>query len=176
MERRFRVRLDELLGDAVVAPEIPRGLLPRLERFLEPFLAALDTPEEHCHAHHYVAGLLSDLDHKTAEGIAYLHDQGCQGLQKFLGQAPWDERPFVTELVRQVGADLGEPDGVLVFDPSARKAPLRWGCSGSGAVAWAKSITARSASTSATPVASNTPWWTVASSCPGSGSRTRIGG
>jgi len=119
MERRFRVRLDELLGDAVVAPEIPRGMLPRLERFLEPFLAALDTPEEHSHAHHYVAGLLSDLDHKTAEGIAYLHDQDCQGLQKFLGQAPWDERPFVTELVRQVGAELGEPAGVLVFDPSA---------------------------------------------------------
>lgn len=119
MERRFRVRLDELLGDAVVAPEIPRGLLPRLERFLEPFLAALDTPEQHSHAHHYVAGLLSDLKHKTAEGIAYLHDQDCQGLQKFLGQAPWDERPLVTTLARQVGVELGEPDGVLVFDPSA---------------------------------------------------------
>jgi SRSO17 transposase len=119
MERRFRVRLDELLGAAVVAPEIPRGLLPRLQRFLEPFLAALDSPEQHSHAHHYVAGLLSDLKHKTAEGIAYLHDQGCQGLQKFLGQTPWDERLFVSALARQVGAELGEPDGVLVFDPSA---------------------------------------------------------
>jgi SRSO17 transposase len=119
MERRFRVRLGELLGDAVVAPEIARGMLPRLERFLEPFLASLDTPEQHVHARHYVAGLLSDLKHKTAEGIAYLHDQDCQGLQKFLGQAPWDERPCVTELVRQVGAELGESDGVLVFDPSA---------------------------------------------------------
>jgi SRSO17 transposase len=119
MERRFRIRLDELLGDAVVAPEILRGLLPRLERFLEPFLAALDTPEQHTHAHHYVAGLLSDLKHRTAEGIAYLHDQDCQGLQKFLGQAPWDERPLVTALAHQVGAELGEADGVLVFDPSA---------------------------------------------------------
>jgi SRSO17 transposase len=119
MERRFRVRLDELLGDAAVAPAIPRGMLPRLERFLTPFVASLATAEQHTHARHYVAGLLSDLDHKTAEGIAYLHDQECQGLQKFLGQAPWDERPCVTELVRQVGAELGEGDGVLVFDPSA---------------------------------------------------------
>src|SRR5690242_16610193 len=39
MERRFRVRLDELLDDAVVPPAVPRGMLPRLHQFLEPFLA-----------------------------------------------------------------------------------------------------------------------------------------
>jgi SRSO17 transposase len=118
MQKRFRVRLDELLQDAEVAPAVLRGMLPRLERFLEPFGAAL-TDAQATHAHHYVAGLVSDLEHKTAEGIAYLHDQECQGLQQFLGQAPWDERPLVTELARQVAAALGEADGVLVFDPSA---------------------------------------------------------
>jgi SRSO17 transposase len=40
-------------------------------------------------------------------------------LQKFIGQADWDHRPLVAELARQVGAELGEADGVLVFDPSA---------------------------------------------------------
>jgi SRSO17 transposase len=40
-------------------------------------------------------------------------------LQKFIGQAEWNHRPLVTELARQIGAELGEPDGVLVFDPSA---------------------------------------------------------
>src|SRR5262245_24870672 len=118
MERRFRVRLDELLDDAVVASAVPRGMLPRLERFLEPFLASLSTPQQRDHAHHYTAGLLSDLGRKNAEGIAYLHDQERQGLQKFLGQALWDERPLLTALARQVGDQLGEPDGVLVLDPS----------------------------------------------------------
>jgi SRSO17 transposase len=118
MGRRFRVRLDELLDDAVVPPAVPRGLLPRLERFLDPFLAALDTSPQRAHARHYAAGLLSDLGRKNAEGIAYLHDQERQGLQKFLGQAPWDEQPLLTELARQVGDQLGEPDGVLVLDPS----------------------------------------------------------
>src|SRR5439155_18644836 len=89
-----------------------------LERFLEPFVASL-TDAQGTHAHQYVAGLVSDLQRKNAEEIAYLHDQERQGLQKFLGQAPWDERPLVTELARQVGAELGEADGVLVFDPSA---------------------------------------------------------
>ena len=46
-------------------------------------------------------------------------DQGRQALQKFIGQSPWDARPMIGELARQIGAELGEPDGVLVFDPSA---------------------------------------------------------
>jgi len=119
MERRFRVRLDELLDDAVVEAAVLRGMLPRLERFLEPFVASLETTERRSHAQHYVSGLVSDLRRKNAEGIAYLHDQERQGLQKFVGQVPWEERPLLTELARQVGAELGEPDGVLVFDPSA---------------------------------------------------------
>jgi SRSO17 transposase len=119
MERRFQARLDELLDDAVVDPAILRGLLPRLERFLEPFVAALDTPEQRSHVQQYTAGLLSDLGRKNAEAIAYLHDQERQGLQKFLGQAPWDEGPLVTAQARQVAQELGEADGVLVLDPSA---------------------------------------------------------
>ena len=64
-------------------------------------------------------GCLSDLDSKDVESIAYLHDRERQGLQKFIGQAEWNHRPMVDELVRQVAAELGEADGVLVFDPSA---------------------------------------------------------
>jgi SRSO17 transposase len=93
--------------------------LPRLEAFLAPFVAALQTAEQRTHARHYVAGLLSDLKSKDAESIAYLHDQDRQGLQKFMGQSAWDHGPALTELTRQVAAELGEADGVLVFDPSA---------------------------------------------------------
>src|SRR3990170_2785519 len=32
-----------------------------------------------------------------------------------------NDRPLIGELARQVGAELGESDGVLVFDPSAFK-------------------------------------------------------
>src|SRR5947209_3093513 len=119
MERRFRVRLDELLEDAEVPPGLLRGALPRLEAFLQPFVEALGSPEQQTNARHYVQGLLSDLPSKDAESIAYLHDRERQGLQKFIGQADWDHRPFVAELARQVGTQLGEADGVLVFDPSA---------------------------------------------------------
>jgi SRSO17 transposase len=119
MERRFRVRLDELMDDAEVRPSLLRGVFPRLEAFLQPFVEVLQTPEQQTNAQHYVQGLLSALDSKDVESIAYLHDRERQGLQKFIGQAEWDHQPLLTELVRQVGTELGEADGVLVFDPSA---------------------------------------------------------
>jgi len=119
MERRFESRLQEMLAQAQVPPDLTKGLLARLENFVPPFTASLAEPEQRRHTVEYLTGLLSKLKHKTGEGIAYLHDQQRQGLQKFLGLVPWAERPWLGTLARQVGTDLGEPDGVIVFDPSA---------------------------------------------------------
>src|SRR5262249_31224968 len=119
MERRYRIRLDELLEDAEVPPGLLRGVLPRLETFLQPFVESLRSAEYRTDARHYVEGLLSDLESKDAESIAYRQDRERRGLQKFIGRAGWDYRPLLDELARQVGAELGEPDAVLVFAPSA---------------------------------------------------------
>jgi len=119
MERRFEVRLERLMDDAVLNPEVFRGMLGRLERFVDPFVERLKRCEQRQHAWEYIAGLLSDVERKNAESIAYHHDQDRQPLQKFVGQLPWDNGPFLDELAQQVGAELGEADGVLVFDPSA---------------------------------------------------------
>jgi SRSO17 transposase len=119
MERRFQLRLDQLRDDAVVPAGLLRNVLPRLEAFLQPFVARLQSPERQTNAQHYIQGLLSDLDGKDVESIAYLHDRERQGLQKFMGQSAWDHQPLLTELVQQVATELGEADAVLVFDPSA---------------------------------------------------------
>ena len=119
MERRFQIRLDELLDDAVVPDSLVRGLMPRLESFLQPFVVALQTTEQRANAQQYVSGLLSDLKSKDAESIAYLHDRERQGVQCFIGQSPWDHRPLLAPLTQEVASALGEADGVLVFDPSA---------------------------------------------------------
>ena len=42
-----------------------------------------------------------------------------QVIQDFIGTAPWDHRPLVTVLVGQVVERLGEPDGIIAFDPSS---------------------------------------------------------
>ena len=119
MERRFATRLEELLDDATVNPAVLRDMLPRLERFVEPFAALLETPEQRTHVQEYVAGLVSNVGRKNVESIAYHHDQDRQALQKFIGQIPWDHQPHLTELARQVGVAIGEADGVIVFDPSS---------------------------------------------------------
>jgi SRSO17 transposase len=118
MERRFSARLEQLLNDATVNPAVLRDMLPRLERFVEPFAALLETPQQGTHLHDYVAGLVSDVKRKNAESIAYLHDQDRQPLQIFIGQLPWEHQPLLTELARQVGTEIGEADGVIIFDPS----------------------------------------------------------
>ena len=118
MERRFAARLAELLDDATVNPAVLRDMLPRLERFVEPFAALLTTTEQRGHLNEYVAGLVSNVKRKNVESIAYHHDQDRQTLQKFIGQMPWDHQPHLTELARQVGVEIGEANGVVVFDPS----------------------------------------------------------
>ena len=40
-------------------------------------------------------------------------------MQYFLGESRWDHQPLLVEVARQVGRDLGRPDGVIVFDPSS---------------------------------------------------------
>jgi SRSO17 transposase len=119
MDRRFDARLKEMLAQAEVPPELIDGFLSRLELFVQPFTASLAEPEQQRHTIEYLTGLLSKLKHKTGEGIAYLLDQERQGLQKFIGQVPWADSALLKVLTTQVGAELSESDGVIVFDPSA---------------------------------------------------------
>jgi SRSO17 transposase len=119
MEARYEAHKRALLEECRVGPELFEGVLPRLEQFMEPFVERLLRPEQVAHARTYVQGLLSDVEHKNAESIAYRFGQDRMPLQWFLGVSPWDHEPLRDELVRQVGATLGEAEGVLVLDPSA---------------------------------------------------------
>jgi SRSO17 transposase len=121
MERRFEVRKLEILEEAQVKPQVSQGMLNRLEKFTEPFAARVGRAERQEHTRVYIAGLLSDLERKNVESIAYRHDQERVNLQRFIGVAPWDHQPLLEELAHQVGNQIGEDDGVIVFDPSAHK-------------------------------------------------------
>jgi SRSO17 transposase len=119
MERRYQARLQEMLAQAEIPVDLVHSLIERVTVFAEPYARSLSEPEQRQHAVEYLKGLLSKLDHKTGEGIAYLHDQERQGIQKFIGHVPWDHQPLLMTLAKQVATDLGEADGVIVFDPSS---------------------------------------------------------
>jgi len=119
MERRFELRKEAMLAECEVLPQVFQGAVERLAKFVEPFADLLGQPVQRQHATDYLSGLISDLERKNVESIAYRHDQDRGKLQHFVGCAEWDHQPLMTELARQVGQELGEDDGVIVFDPSA---------------------------------------------------------
>jgi len=119
MERRFELRKAAMLAECEVSPEVFCGVEQRLAKFAEPFTELLMQAAQRQHAQDYVSGLLSDLERKNVESIAYRHDQDRKNLQHFIGSAVWDHQPLLMELARQVGEELGEEDGVIVLDPSA---------------------------------------------------------
>jgi SRSO17 transposase len=118
MEAKYEARKQGLLEECTVAPQVFERVMPRLERFMEPFVENMVRREQREHARTLVQGLLSDLQHKNVESIAYRFGQQRMPLQWFVGKSDWKHEPLRDELVRQVGRQLGEEDGVIVFDPS----------------------------------------------------------
>ena len=119
MRRRFAVRKAELLAGCEVQSELFDGVRDKLRKFVAPFAELMLRAEQRSHVGEYVEGLLSDLDTKNAESIAYLHGLERKTIQHFLGASKWDHEPLLDELARQVGERIGEEDGVIIFDPSA---------------------------------------------------------
>jgi SRSO17 transposase len=118
MEARYAFRKSQLLDECQVAPEIFEQVLPRLCNFMKPFVNIFHGQAADHHAKLYVCGLLSDIERKNVESIAYHFGQSRLPLQGFIGWEAWDDAPLRQALRDQVKTHLGQADGVLVFDPS----------------------------------------------------------
>lgn len=118
MDRRFVARKQEMLAQCKVRQETVENLPDELARFLSAYAACLVKAEQRRHAHDFCQGLLSNVNRKNTEAIAYEHDQDRRDLQHFIGGSTWNHAPLLDVLCREVGQELGEPDGVLVIDPS----------------------------------------------------------
>jgi SRSO17 transposase len=119
--RRAKKSVDavqELLDDCETVPEDLMECLERLRDFSRPYLELLDQ-RLHQHGEDFLRGLLSDMERKSTEPIAESVGKDRFPLQHFIGRSPWDYRPLLDELCGQVAQELGEPNGILVIDPSA---------------------------------------------------------
>jgi SRSO17 transposase len=108
-----------LLADAEVTAGQVQGCRRRLGRFLERYVPLFYRKEQGHNARIVVEGLLSGLERKTAEPIAREHGVPRKPIQFFVGSGKWDDEAVMAELRRHVVETLGDPQGVLVFDPSA---------------------------------------------------------
>jgi SRSO17 transposase len=112
-------RREEVLSDCLVSPDVFQQMMERLAAFVVPYQHVLETEAGQRNVYLYLQGLLSHLPGKNAEDIATFVEVERQIIQDFIGTVPWDHRPLVAVLVGQVAARLGEPDGIIAFDPSS---------------------------------------------------------
>jgi SRSO17 transposase len=114
-----RPEAQELLADADVPPQAVRGCAERLTQYLARYLPLFGREEPRDHVQLAVEGRLSGLERKTSEPIAREADKPRRALQRFVGAGKWDDEAVTAELRLQVQEELGDPNGVLVLDPSS---------------------------------------------------------
>ena len=160
-----------LLRDCLVSPDVFSPMVDRLGAFVVPYQQALEAEAGQPQVHRYLAGLLSHLNRKNAETIAALVDVERQGIQDCIGTAPWDHRPLIHVLVGQVAERLGDPEGVIAFDPSSfpKRGTHSVGVTRQWCSHWARSTTAKSVCLWATSLATTMPCSTSDCPCLGSG-------
>jgi hypothetical protein len=112
-------RREEVLRDCLVSPDVFHRMVERLAECVVPYQHVLETAVGQRDMHLYLQSLLSHMPGKNAEDIATFVEVERQVIQDFLGTVPWDHRPLVTVLVGQVAEQLGEPDGIIAFDPGS---------------------------------------------------------
>ena len=112
-------RQEELLRDCVVSPHVFDHMVDHLRDFVVPYQHALETEAGKRNVYLYLIGLLSHLPRKNAEDIATFVDVERLVMQDFIGTAPWDHWPLVQVLVGEAVERLGQPDGIIAFDPSS---------------------------------------------------------
>ena len=84
-EREFQARKAAVLEECELGPQVFGEVLPRLEEFMQPFVDSLVRKEQVSHALTFVRGLLSDVEHRNVESIAYRFGQERMPLQWFIG-------------------------------------------------------------------------------------------
>ena len=109
----------ELLAQTEVEPGTVRRCARHLTRFIRRYLPFFYRDEQRQHAAVILQGKLTGLQRKTTEPIAIDAGLKRRPLQLFVGAGGWDDGAVLGELRRHVRDALGDPDGVLVLDPSA---------------------------------------------------------
>ena len=110
----------DLIDWAQIEEEMVGRLADELVAFHELFRDCFKRAEQRLLSRSYLSGLLSDIDHKTAEKIAltFLGTEAVRCQQNFLSRYLWDD-VLMLELHQSLLAEaIGEADGMLNVDSS----------------------------------------------------------
>jgi len=100
-----------------VIPSDVEGFLEELWEFQSAFHDCFARSEPRAHFFDYMVGQFSKLERKSIEPMALQVEGGTiRGMQRFISDISWDEDQMVWNYHQLVADDLGDPEGVLLFD------------------------------------------------------------
>lgn len=102
-----------------VTPRDVDGFMDELQEFQAAFHDCFVRSEPREHFFDYMVGQFSELERKSIEPMALQVEGGnIRGMQRFISDATWDEAHMLWTYHHLVADDLGDPNGVVLFDES----------------------------------------------------------
>lgn len=103
----------------IIVPDV-EAFVGALKRFHEQFSGGFVRSEPRENFYHYMVGQLSHLERKSIEPIAVnvTGKEKVRSMQRAVSDAVWDESKMLSTYHGMVAEELGEADGVLMFDES----------------------------------------------------------
>jgi SRSO17 transposase len=112
-------------GDGFAIPQFTldpsdvEGFLDELHGFHTAFLGCFARSEPRDHFFHYMVGQFSELDRKSIEPMALRVEGGnVRAMQRGISDAVWDDTQMLQTYHHLVDEDMGDPEGVVIFDES----------------------------------------------------------
>jgi SRSO17 transposase len=100
-----------------VVPSDVEGFMEELWEFQSTFHDCFARSEPRAHFFDYLVGQCSKLERKSIEPMALQVEGGpIRGLQRFISDVRWDEEQMRWNYHHLVAEEMGDPDGVLMFD------------------------------------------------------------
>src|SRR5713226_698585 len=102
-----------------VVPSDVEGFMDALQEFQAAFHDGFPRSEPRAHFFDYMVGQFSKLERKSIEPMALQVEGGTiRGLQRFISEVRWDEEQMRWNYHQLVADEMGDPEGVLMFDES----------------------------------------------------------
>jgi SRSO17 transposase len=112
-------------GDVCAIPQFTldpgdvEAFMDELHGFHTAFHGCFARSEPRDHFFHYMVGQFSELERKSIEPMALQVEGGnVRAMQRCISDAAWDEAQMLHTYHRLVDADMGDPEGVVIFDES----------------------------------------------------------
>jgi SRSO17 transposase len=94
-----------------------KGFIGELKTFHEEFRDCFSRSEPRENFFQYMVGQLRELERKSIEPIALnVQDGKVRSMQRFISDVIWDEEKLLDKYRSMVNEDMGDPNGVLIFD------------------------------------------------------------